>query len=57
MAGIGATGDLARVNTNIGAMNTYNHLRKKNSNISSAQEHLATGKTINRASDSPQTTS
>ncbi len=30
MAGIGAVGDLARVNTNIGALNTYNHLRLKN---------------------------
>ena len=53
MAGIGATGDLARVNSNIGALNTYNHLKRKNKSIQQHQEHLATGQRINRASDSP----
>ncbi|MFP4459471.1 MAG: flagellin [Candidatus Zixiibacteriota bacterium] len=53
MAGIGAMGDLARVNSNIGALNTYNRLKENSKNIQRHQEHLATGQRINRASDSP----
>ncbi len=53
MAGIGAMGDLAKVNTNIGALNTYTNLKSTNRRISSHQEHLGTGKRINRAADSP----
>ncbi|MFP4459429.1 MAG: flagellin [Candidatus Zixiibacteriota bacterium] len=53
MAGIGAMGDLARVNTNVGATNAYNHLKSKNKAIQQHQEHLATGQRVNRASDSP----
>lgn len=53
MAGIGAMGDLARINTNVGALNSYNVLTEKNRNIQQHQEHLATGKRINRAADSP----
>lgn len=53
MAGIGTMGDLARVNTNVGALNTYNHLRQKNKQIMTHQEHLSTGQRINRAADAP----
>ena len=53
MAGIGAKGDIARINTNVGAVNAYNHLRLKNREVQKHQEQLATGRKINRASDSP----
>ena len=53
MAGIGAMGDLGRVNTNIGALNTYTTLKETSKRISAHQEHLGTGKRINRAADSP----
>ena len=53
MAGIGTMGDLARVNTNVGALNTYNHLRSKNKQIMTHQERLSTGQRINRSADAP----
>ncbi len=53
MAGIGAMGDLAKVNTNIGALNTYGSLKSNTKKLQLHQERLATGKRVNRASDSP----
>ena len=46
-------GDLARVNTNVAALRAFQTLTDINSRITKAQEHISTGKTVNRASDSP----
>ena len=46
-------GDLARVNTNVAALRAFQTLTSINSRITKTQEHISTGKTVNRASDSP----
>ncbi|MDX9702200.1 MAG: flagellin [Candidatus Auribacterota bacterium] len=46
-------GDLARVNTNIAALNAFQTLTSINNRLVKAQEHISTGKVVNRASDSP----
>jgi len=46
-----ASGDLSRINTNIGALNALNALNKINSEMSLHQLRLATGKKINSAAD------
>ncbi len=46
-------GDLARINTNVAALNAFQTLTDINSRIVKAQEHISTGKMVNRASDSP----
>ena len=46
-------GDLARVNTNIAALRSFQTLTNINERLVKAQEHISTGKTVNRASDSP----
>ncbi|MEW6535260.1 MAG: flagellin [Candidatus Auribacterota bacterium] len=46
-------GDLARVNTNIAALQSFQTLTDINTRLVKAQEHISTGKIVNRASDSP----
>ena len=46
-------GDLARVNTNIAALKSFQTLTSINERLVKVQEHISTGKTVNRASDSP----
>ncbi len=46
-------GDLARVNTNVAALNAFQTLTNINERLVKAQEHISTGKIVNRASDSP----
>ena len=46
-------GDLARVNTNVAALRSFQTLTGINKRLVKAQEHISTGKTVNRASDSP----
>lgn len=46
-------GDLARVNTNITALRSFQNLTSINNRLVNAQENISTGKTVNRASDSP----
>ena len=46
-------GDLARVNTNIAALKSFQTLTSINEQLVKTQEHISTGKTVNRASDSP----
>ncbi|MEW6535259.1 MAG: flagellin [Candidatus Auribacterota bacterium] len=46
-------GDLARVNTNIAALSSFQTLTDINTRLVKAQEHISTGKTVNKASDSP----
>ncbi|RJP60466.1 MAG: hypothetical protein C4541_04000 [Candidatus Auribacter fodinae] len=46
-------GDLARINTNIAALKSFQTLTDINSRLVKAQEHISTGKSVNRASDSP----
>lgn len=46
-------GDLARVNTNVAALRSFQTLSDINSRLVTAQERISTGKTVNRASDSP----
>ena len=46
-------GDLARVNTNVAALNAFQTLTSINERLVKAQEHISTGKIVNRASDSP----
>ena len=46
-------GDLARVNTNIAALKSFQTLSSINSRIVKTQEHISTGKVVNSAADSP----
>ena len=46
-------GDLARVNTNVSALRAFQTLSDINGRITTSQERISTGKTVNRASDSP----
>ncbi|RJP60472.1 MAG: flagellin, partial [Candidatus Auribacter fodinae] len=46
-------GDLARVNTNIAALQSFQTLTNINTRLVKAQEHISTGKIVNKASDSP----
>jgi len=46
-------GDLARVNTNIAALKSFQTLTSINNRILKTQEHISTGKTVNSAADSP----
>jgi flagellin len=46
-------GDLARVNTNVAALRSFQTLTSINNRLVKAQEHISTGKVVNRASDSP----
>ena len=46
-------GDLARVNTNIAALRSFQTLTDINTKLVKTQEHISTGKMVNRASDSP----
>jgi len=46
-------GDLARVNTNVAALRAFQTLTSINNRITKTQESISTGKTVNRASDSP----
>ena len=46
-------GDLARVNTNIAALRAFQTLTDINTRLVKAQEHISTGKVVNRSSDSP----
>ncbi len=46
-------GDLARINTNVAALNAFQTLTDINTRLVKAQEHISTGKVVNRASDSP----
>ena len=46
-------GDLARVNTNVAALRSFQTLTSINNKILKTQEHISTGKTVNSASDSP----
>ena len=46
-------GDLARINTNIAAIRSFQTLTDINERIVMAQERISTGKKVNRASDSP----
>ncbi len=46
-------GDLARVNTNVAALRSFQTLTSINNQLVKAQEHISTGKVVNRASDSP----
>ncbi|MCP5463239.1 MAG: hypothetical protein H7A34_08780 [bacterium] len=46
-------GDLARVNTNVAALRAFQTLTDINEKIVKTQERISTGKTVNRASDSP----
>ncbi len=46
-------GDLARVNTNVAALKGFQTLTDINKRLVKSQEAISTGKTVNRASDSP----
>ncbi len=46
-------GDLARVNTNVAATRAFQNLTSINARLVKSQERISTGKTVNRASDSP----
>ena len=46
-------GDLSRINTNVAALRSFQTLTDINSRLVTSQERISTGKTINRASDSP----
>ncbi len=46
-------GDLARVNTNVAALQSFQTLSSINSRIVKTQENISTGRVVNRASDSP----
>ena len=46
-------GDLARINTNVAALKAFQTLTSINNRLVKAQEHISTGKVVNRASDSP----
>ena len=46
-------GDLSRINTNVAALKAFNTLTSINKRIVQSQERISTGKTVNRASDSP----
>ncbi|MDX9702197.1 MAG: flagellin [Candidatus Auribacterota bacterium] len=46
-------GDLARINTNVAALRAFQTLSDINTRLVKAQEHISTGKVVNRASDSP----
>jgi len=46
-------GDLSRVNTNVSALRSFQTLTNINSRLVKSQERISTGKTVNRASDSP----
>ncbi|MEW6535264.1 MAG: flagellin [Candidatus Auribacterota bacterium] len=46
-------GDLARINTNVAALRSFQTLSDINTRLVQAQERISTGKTVNRASDSP----
>ncbi len=46
-------GDLARVNTNVAALRAFQTLTTINTDLVKTQERISTGKTVNRASDSP----
>ena len=46
-------GDLARVNTNLAALRSFQTLTSINERLVKTQEHISTGKSVNRASDSP----
>ena len=46
-------GDLSRINTNVAALKSFLTLNNINNSILKFQERIATGKTINRASDDP----
>eukprot|EP00825_Cyclidium_porcatum_P050229 TRINITY_DN8903_c0_g1_i5.p2 TRINITY_DN8903_c0_g1~~TRINITY_DN8903_c0_g1_i5.p2 ORF type:complete len:307 (+),score=-2.29 TRINITY_DN8903_c0_g1_i5:1432-2352(+) len=46
-------GDLARVNTNVSAIRAFRTLTDINTSLVKTQEAISTGKTVNRASDSP----
>ncbi len=46
-------GDLARINTNVAALRSFQTLTNINTRLVTVQEHISTGKTVNRASDSP----
>ena len=46
-------GDLARVNTNVSALRSFQTLTNINDRIVKSQERISTGKKVNRASDSP----
>ena len=48
-----ASADVARINTNIGALNSLNAMRNVNRNLALHQSRLATGKRINEAADDP----
>ncbi len=48
-----ATGDLSRIRTNIGALNALNALEEINSQLTTANLRLATGKRINSSGDDP----
>ena len=48
-----ATADVARINTNIGALNSLNALRSVNRHLALHQTRLATGLRINEAADDP----
>jgi flagellin-like hook-associated protein FlgL len=48
-------GDIFKVATNIPALNTLFTLQNINKQIENAQERIATGKVVNRASDDPAT--
>lgn len=46
-------GDLARVNTNMAALRAFQTLTDINTRLVKTQEHISTGRNVNRASDSP----
>lgn len=46
-------GDLSRINTNVAALRSFHSLTSVNERIVNSQERISTGKTVNRASDSP----
>ncbi len=46
-------GDLARINTNVSALRSFQTLTSINSRLTKAQERISTGQVVNRASDSP----
>ncbi|MDX9702192.1 MAG: flagellin [Candidatus Auribacterota bacterium] len=46
-------GDLARINTNVSALRSFQTLSTINTRLTKAQERISTGKTVNRSSDSP----
>ena len=46
-------GDLARINTNVSALRSFQTLSSINARLTKAQERISTGQVVNRASDSP----